>query len=226
MPASPPMTIDHVLTGPRAPRPSESATATARHVCAAGAGKLVRPERARVGHEEPERQHGDERAHEDPRELGDELLARIRAEEIAALQIGEQIGAAARRRRRHVGAHQVHADVPRVQDTEDELRDLAHRAHRRGIGLAGDPARDERQREREQHRHRGLPVRHAEGAMAEPREPHEADELPRDEPRGGRLDGGDRIIGAPPARAEHRPEIAEGAQRRAPLQRERRAGSR
>ena len=37
------MAMDQILTGPRAPRPSESATATARHVCAAGAGNWSVP---------------------------------------------------------------------------------------------------------------------------------------------------------------------------------------
>jgi hypothetical protein len=64
-----------------------------------GRGELVGAKRAGVGHEEPEAQHADERPDEDARELGDELLPGMGAEEIAALEIGQQVGAAAPRRR-------------------------------------------------------------------------------------------------------------------------------
>ena len=48
---------------------------------------------------------------------------------------------------RDVGAHQVDIDVARVQRAKDELRDFAHRADRRRIGLARHATGDKRQPE-------------------------------------------------------------------------------
>src|SRR5438552_18558169 len=62
-----------------------------------GRGKLVGAEHARVGDEQPEAQHAHERPHEDAGELGDELRAATGAQEIAALEAGEEICAAPRR---------------------------------------------------------------------------------------------------------------------------------
>ena len=148
-----------------------------------GRGKLVGAEHARVGDEQPEAQHAHEGSHEDAGELGDELLAGVGAQEIAALEVGEEIGAAPRRGGRDVGGHQVHVHVARAQGAEDELGDLPHRAHRRGIRLARHAAGDQGQGEGQQHGHRRLPVRHAEGLVAEPGEPEESHHLAGDKPR-------------------------------------------
>src|SRR5207244_13300082 len=70
-------------------------------------GKLVRAQGGGIGHEQPEAQYADERAHKDAGELGDELFPRMRAEKIATLEVGEEIGAASRRGGGDSGAHEI-----------------------------------------------------------------------------------------------------------------------
>ena len=53
-----------------------------------------------VGHQHAKTNDRHQRSHEDARELGKELFARVGPEQIAALQVGQQVGRRSRRPRR------------------------------------------------------------------------------------------------------------------------------
>src|SRR5437588_10839623 len=91
MPTVPPITIDQTLIGSRAAKPWLSACATADQVCAAGAGNCLPPRAAAFG-TNTAKETTVTSADKDSRELGDELFARVGAEQVTALEIGKQIG--------------------------------------------------------------------------------------------------------------------------------------
>ena len=57
-----------------------------------GRWELVGPEHLRVRHQDCKREHGDDRTDEDAGELGKKLLTGVRTKQVAALQVGEQVG--------------------------------------------------------------------------------------------------------------------------------------
>jgi hypothetical protein len=61
-----------------------------------------------------------------------------------------------------VGGHEVAGDVAGRERTEEQLRDLAHRADGRDARLAGDAAGDDREHEGEEHAADREPERDAE----------------------------------------------------------------
>ena len=184
-----------------------------------GGGKLLGAEHRRDRDQDAEAEHRDDRAGNDAGELRQELLAGVGAEQISALKIGEQIGRRGSRAGGDVGAHQVDVHVARAKDAEDELRHLAHRTDRRGVGFAGHAACDQREEERQEDGHSALPDRHAERHLGHPGQPDQAEELPADEPRGRHLDGFHFavLLGV---RHEQRFQVAEGPQDAPPLQTE------
>ncbi len=99
MPTRPPMTMDQIFTGCRFESPRAMASATPFQVCAAGAGNWSVPSTEASGTSTLKAEHRDQRADEDAGELRDELLARVGAEQVAALEVGEQVGGGAGRRR-------------------------------------------------------------------------------------------------------------------------------
>ena len=54
--------------------------------------ELVGAQHLRVWHQDCKREHTDDRADKDPSELGKKLLTGVRAKQVAALQVGEQVG--------------------------------------------------------------------------------------------------------------------------------------
>ena len=57
-----------------------------------GRRELVGAEHLRVGHQDCKREHADDRTDEDARELGQKLLTGVGTKQVAALQVGEQVG--------------------------------------------------------------------------------------------------------------------------------------
>ena len=102
-----------------------------------GRGPLLGAEHRRVRDQDEEHRHHHERARQHAEELGEELLARVGAEQVAALQVGEQVAGVAAGAGGDVRGHQVGRDVARRDRAEGELRDLAERPDRRDVGLAG-----------------------------------------------------------------------------------------
>ena len=84
--------ISHSLTGSSEDRPWPSAMATADQVWAAGAGNWSVPSTCALGTRTANASTRDDRADEDAGELGEKLLAGVGAEQVAALQVGEQVG--------------------------------------------------------------------------------------------------------------------------------------
>ena len=158
--------MDHSLHRVQLGNPLLMVRATARQLWAAGRRELVRAEDAGVGHDDAEGQHGDERADEDAGELGEELFARVGAQQVAALEVGQQVGRGNGGAGNHVGAHQRGGGAARMKPADDHLRDLAHGADGRGVGLAGDAAGHQRQDERQHQRQPRQPVGHVERFLA------------------------------------------------------------
>jgi len=75
-----------------------------------------------------------------------------------------------------------------VQRAKDELRDFAHRADRRRIGLARHATGDKRQPEGQSHRDNRFPDRHAEARVPEPGKRNQRHDLADGKPAHGRLD--------------------------------------
>ena len=105
------MAIHQIFSGSSSLRPLLKTSATAFQVCAAGAGNCVGAQHRGVGHQDAEAHDGHDGAHEDAGELGHELFPRICAQQIAALQIGQQVGGRSGGAGRDVGAHQVDVHV-------------------------------------------------------------------------------------------------------------------
>ena len=155
-----------------------------------GGGKLLRAEHRRVGHHDVKAEDRDQRSHENAGELGEELLARIGAEQVAALQVGQQVGRRSWRRPAVMFALiRVTLHVARAEQPEDELRDLAHGADRRGVGLAGHAAGHQGEQEGERDGDGALPLGHVEGRVGQPRQGDQRNELPGNEPGRRRFDG-------------------------------------
>ena len=57
-----------------------------------GRGEVVGAEHLRVGHQDRKREHGDDGTDKDAGELGEKLRTGVRAKQVAALQVGEQVG--------------------------------------------------------------------------------------------------------------------------------------
>ena len=81
------------------PTPFESSSATPRHTSAAGAGHFSVPSTEASGISDEEHRDHHQPAGEHAEELGEELLARVGAEQVAALEIGEQVAGVAGRAR-------------------------------------------------------------------------------------------------------------------------------
>ena len=54
--------------------------------------ELIGAKHLRVWHQDCKREHADDRADKNAGELGKKLLTGVRAEQVAALQVGEQVG--------------------------------------------------------------------------------------------------------------------------------------
>jgi hypothetical protein len=146
-------------------------------------------------HQIPGGHHGDD-AEEHAVKLREKLAARVRAEQIAAFQVGQQIRRRAGSRRRGAGGHEVDGGdaFGAGQHGVKQLRDLAHRADRRGVRLARRAAGHERHDKRKRHGNQPQPhgdvkreVLHDDEAD---RDRDEADE----QPGVGHLDGFGGIV--------------------------------
>ena len=92
-----PIAMPSRASGCRFPMPTRKSSATAFHCCAAGRGELRRRagapgEHGRVGDEEEVAEDRGDRAGEDAEELRDELPPRVGAQQVAGLQVVEQVG--------------------------------------------------------------------------------------------------------------------------------------
>ena len=134
-----------------------------------------------------EGQHGDEGSQEDSGKLGDELLAGIGPQQVAHLEVHEQVCRRTGGSGGDVGRHQVGRHVSRRDSAEDELRDFPHGSGGRDVGLPGDPADDQRQEEGDDYCNAAHPVRNVKGDMGQVAEGRQGDELPCQEPAHGRF---------------------------------------
>ena len=79
--------------------------------------------------------HRNQRAGYDAEELRYRLLAWVATEEIAALEIGQQVGGVGSRPRCDGCGHQVGRDVGWRENSIDELRNLSHGADGSDVGF-------------------------------------------------------------------------------------------
>ena len=154
-----------------------------------GRGKLIRADDFGLVNDERKREDADNGADENAGELRDKLFAWMRAEQVAAFQIGQQIGGGTRRPGSDIRAHQVHVHVAGIERAESELCHLAHRANGRGVGFAGNATRNESEGKGQHDGEGALPIRHSEGGMRQQGQCDERNELSGGEPGHRRFDG-------------------------------------
>ena len=169
-PSAAPAAIATRADGWSAPTPAARTRDTPAHTCAHGRGELLRAEHARVGHEQIEHRHDRRRADHGAEELGRELRARASAEEVAALEVGQEVRRVEADATGDIRPHEVRDELPGEEPAVHELRERAERLRRRGVGLAGDARRHEAQHDRERDRERPDPERDPE------QRPHEQDD--------------------------------------------------
>ena len=190
--------------------------------------QLCRSEPVRIAlHHEDVGRHRNQRARHHAKKLRDRLLPRIATEQVAALQIREQVGCMRGSPRCDAGRHQVGRDVRRRDHAIEQLRDLPHRPDWRDIGLARRPRRHDRQEKRHQHREDSHPPADAKKKMAEHHAGGARQAHANHKPRGRHLDVRQFVVDPlmrPPAAeesAERARQAAERPQDRLPFERER-----
>ena len=107
----------------------------------------------RIRYEEVEARDGRQGPRKNTHELGQKLPAWVRSEQVAALEIVEEIGGRPGGGSRNACRHEVGGGGLGDEHSVGKLHELAHRAHRRDVGLTRGTTGD--QGEQEGHGHRG-----------------------------------------------------------------------